>query len=162
VAKFAALFPWLRDLFPPSEARGFQPSEISEDVSLVHQVHQGTDFLDVALTVNVSSAAGVAQVFSPVVDDGFYHYVIACGMNHDDPTSRRASVGIDGTTIWPLVDTEGVQVIPSFHFLSVPRAFILPTHQRLQARVNTIAAGQVVTLRALYFKIPLGSPAPPS
>lgn len=160
MAKFSQLFPWLRTAFPPAEARGFQPSEVSEDVSLVHDVFQGTDFLDKALSVNVVGTAGSKNVDAPSVADGFYWYVIACGIFHDDPVARESLVVINGPSTWPLVSAG--RALPTNIFLPVPRAFILPTHENLRGNVPALAAGQKITIRALYFRISLGRTAVPS
>lgn len=161
MAKFSSLFPWLRTLYPPAEARGFQPSEISEDVSLVHQVHQGTDFLDKALNLNAIGTLGAVNADGPDVESGFYWYVIACGAFHDDTTDRELEVTIRGAAAtWPLAS--GTRIMPADVFVVVPRAFILPTFQRLRGAVPSITAGKRVVLRALYFKIALGLPPVPS
>jgi len=160
MAKFAQLFPWLRDLFPPSEARGFQPSEVSEDVSLVHQVHQGTDLLDKALSHNLTSVAGTAFIETPEVDTGFFWYVLACGVKTNDATARLLTISLAGTTTWPLASTRTAYANNQAH--AVPRAFIVPPFQKIRGEANAIGGGQSVILRVLYFKIALGLPAPPS
>jgi len=159
VAKFSGLFPWLRTLYPPAEARGFQPSEISEDVSLVHEVHVGTDFLGTALSQALSATAPILFIESDVVPVGFFRYVIAFSGLHNDPTARDITLSISGTSIWAA--ESALSWTRNVH-LATPRAFIVPTHQRLRVEVNALATAQTVSLRMLYFDIALGLPAVPS
>jgi len=161
MSKFSELLPWLRTLFPPAEARGFQPNEVSEDISLVHQVHQGTDFLDRALSELVVGAAGVDVINSLPVDAGFYHYVVACHLEHNDTTDRNATIAMAGTSEWGLA-ASGAGAISRNIFLPVSHAFILPTFQNIRGDVVSLAATFVARLNILYFRIPLGLPAPPT
>lgn len=161
MAKFSELFPWLRISFPPAEARGFQPSEVSEDVSLVHQVYQGTHILDRALSHNVNGTLGATSVLTPVVPVGKFWYVVACSALHNDAVARQLQISIIGTTAWGIASEPAVFL--TNQALTVPRAFIVPTHQGLRADVfPAITGGTRVTIRALFFEIDLGLPAIPS
>lgn len=165
MAKFSELLPWLRTLFPPAEARGFQPSEVSEDISLVHQVHQGTEILDNALVLNLSSAAGVTFIDGPTVPDQFYHYVIAAGGFHNDgATARELFLQISRSAPaanFPIATAREI-TFPSTQYIASPRSFIVPSDYFLRLSVPAIAVGSLVTLRAIYFEIPVGLPAVPS
>jgi len=160
MAKFASLFPWLRDLFPPSQGVGFQPTEVSEDVSLIHAVYQGTERLGAALSQSITGGGAVTSVQTPAVGSGFYWYVLACGCWHDDTTARNMWLSMQGTSSWALA--EAGRAMPINVQLPSPRAFIVPSHQTVQAEVDGLAAGKILRLRVLYFNIPLGQPAIPS
>lgn len=160
MAKFAKLFPWLREMFPPSQGVGFQPTEVSEDVSLVQQVLTGTEGLGTALAQTIIGGAGVVSAVTPAVGSGFFWYVLAAGAFHDDPVARDMWISIGGTSVWVL--GEGGRAMPTNVPVFAPRAFIVPSHQHVRAEVAAIAGGQKVRLRILYLQIPLGQPAVPS
>lgn len=163
MAKFSQLFPWLRDLYPPAEARGFQPSEVSEDVSLVHEVYRGTDFVTPPQSIAVSGGAGATFIDQPTVDEGFYHYVIACSAFHNDTvTDRDISIQLRTPVPVNIGIASSPRPTPANVFVVVPRSFILPTFQALRASVPAIGGAFTVTLRTFFFRIRLGSPAVPS
>jgi len=161
MAKFSQLLPWLRQLFPAASQPGLQPSEVSEDVSLVHEVYQGTDFLTEVIEEAVTSAAGVAFIVTRDVPAGFYWYVLACHLFTDDPTGRFGGIFISGATDHGIAG-EPTGAISAGEILSVPRSFIVPPNHRISASLNAITAGDTVSLHALLYEIRLGLPPPPS
>lgn len=155
-------FRWIEKLFPPAAAGPINPSVLSNDISLIHPILNGTEDLG-QLQGFVGVAAAAATLFdSAVVPDEKYWFVLACGVTQDDPIARELIIHMidQAGNSQPLAASD--RAIPTNHWLSVPRAFILAPTFKLQVLADAMAAGQRMRFRFAYKELDLGAPAPPS
>lgn len=150
-------------LFPPAEALPPQPGSVSDDISFVHQVLQGTERLEDVRNENVSAPAGILTVDGPTVPDTKYWYVFACSAQHDDGTARRLFISMihDGAIRVAIMDAANSGAVqPQNVPLAVPRAFLLPPRSNLRADVTVIGGANILNLRYIYLELDLGEPHP--
>lgn len=156
----ARRFRWLEILFPPAQADPPNPSVVSADISLVHQVLSGTERFDEAAIATFTSPAGVAFIDSVPVPAGKYHYVFACSAFHNDPVAREVGIFINLVNDFAIASSG--RAVPINRPITVPRAFTMPPRSKLRANVDAIAAGQSVSLRVLSLELAIGEPVPPT
>ncbi len=153
-------FRWIEQLFPPAASGPRNPSVISNDISLVHPILNGTESLD-EVKGFVGVAAAAATLFdSSIVPDGKYWFVLACGLTHDDPVARELIIHLIDKPGNSQALAASSRAIPKNHWLAVPRAFIMPPTFKLQAIADAMAAGQRMRFRFSYKELNIGAPHP--
>jgi len=149
---------WLQILFPPAEANPVNPSTVSEDIVLVHQVLSGSEKMDEADAQFVNGAAGVLVVNSTVVPAGKFWYVFATSMNHNDATARISMISIQrGGTIIGLALQTGLQLNNK---LPVVRAFILPAGWSIRWETTALGGAQIIQGSWAFLELDIGDTTP--
>lgn len=153
----------LREVFLPMDRQQLAPSEISDELIPVYPYPTGTLRFDDARASIVTGAAGVTSVDSIFVPTGFYWWVLAVAMHHNDPVSRTMELFL--RTAAP----QNFGLPHHFADVAVPTAvmssytgprLLLSEGMRLRAFVAALAAGQTVTIRVLFFEYRLAELSP--
>lgn len=164
MARFSQLLPWLRVIFPPADAAAqLNPSEVSEDISLVCSVYHGTELMRPG-SLNVVTATSVVGVefveLIPAVPQLLTAVHFLDG-GHNDATSRviffEISLGDFNTVI---VITPRIFAVTNER-LSPERTLILPPNTALVFRATAISVGNVVTAHAAFSRFEAGKPVQP-
>lgn len=150
----------LTTLYLPQEPRRVMPSELADEIVLVHPAQPfASSFNEIRLESTIGATGAVIAVgLLPGTDR--YFWVHSFSATHDDTTAREMQVGIrqdstgdEAAVVW----RNGVgaaQPLPS------PRSLLIPQGYRLYARTNAIGAGSAITLRAIYLDLLEGEIAP--
>lgn len=162
MGEFQKLLPWLRVLFPPSKATGFNPFEVSEDVSLTHLVFNGSDRLQEFFTFAGSAAAGVATITAGAAPADKFWFVFAASCFHNDPIARDMWLSLVPVGLNPSELAVSTRAVPTNVPLATPRPFIVPPRTQVRGSVVAIAAAQIISLRFQYLELDLGEPPPPA
>jgi len=152
---------WLELLFPPGQAAPPNPSEVSDDIVLVHQVLTGTERLTQFQEFNVTGGAGSNTATGPAVPADKWWYVFAAGVFHNDPLPVEMALHMrSDITALEVCVIAAERAVPTFARLGAPRPIILPPRCNLFGRTIGIAGAQQVTVRGIFIEMDLGEPAP--
>ena len=151
-------FRWLQLLFPPAEAKPINPSFVSDDVVLVHQLLSGTEEVNRLDFQFANGAAGVTLVNSPQVPEGKFWYVPYASFSHDDTTARTGIFSVQSSGIFPgfAIDSSMAQNIP----LVAPRPLLLRSGTSLRAQLITLLGTKRIQLSWAFLELDVGAPMP--
>ncbi len=143
----------LTDLFPPLEPISLSPTSISDELLQTFDLLPGTHRFRSVQQIDVTGLVGAVSVNSPTVPDGFYDYVIAWQMSHNDPVARRARIDLFGppATAVAVLNSQDATLANVFP-LSGNRPILLPPFFGLRAVVEAIAVGSTVRLLYMFVR----------
>jgi len=107
-----------------------------------------------------TSAAGVANIEDAVVQATGLRYYHAISAFHSDPVSRRMDIVIRDTTTGAVAAIAHEDSLATLDQLVVNRPIVIGETHVIRATVNTIAAGDQVTLRTYSGGRGLGAELP--
>lgn len=144
----------LQTIFIPAEPKPVMPSEVSDEIVLIHPavppmvaLKEGKFF-----HAAVTGAAGVATVDGPQVPTDRYWWVQTCDVRHDDGTARLISLEMVDTVPNIVVIFSEQTTRASNAPAPMARAFLLPNDTFLRGRLNAITAGNFVSIRFFYLE----------
>jgi len=155
-------FKWLEVLFPPAEAQPINPSTVSNDIALTHELLPGTERLDEVNYEFVNGAAGVLVINSSSPPAGKFYYCIACSLEHDDgATARVLMILIQRPTgsNWAGLMHEGLA--SAERPFPVGRPFILPPRHTVRWETTAILGTKRIQGHLLFLELNIGEPIPP-
>lgn len=154
-------FRWLQQLFPPAEARPINPSVVSDDIALTHEVLPGTELLSEIIFNFVNGAAGVLVVNTTVVPEGKFWYVPYAHIEHDDPTFRRGEIDVQKSgvfvSITTILETERIRTNSPY---AVLRPFIMPATTSIRGELDGLLGTARLQLVWAYLELDIGAPIP--
>lgn len=137
-------------VFIPQEPRRVMPSDIAEEIILVHTVQPPTASFPATNNANVVGAAAVIQVDSNQPAPSHYFWCHAISGEHNDPVARVIGISLrhvannsNVSLVEPASRTQGQQ-------LATTRSILVPRGWVIRVNANALAAGQVLTLRMMF------------
>jgi len=154
-------FNFLNEIFPPAGSLPPQPGSVSDEISLVHQVLNGTDRLEEWRFFSAAGAAGVKFVISGQSAADKYWSTFGLETFHDDPVALDGwfSLVPDGSS--PVAIQTSDRAIPTSIHFGCTRRIIIPPRTAVRVDFPALAAAQVIILRFQYLELVPGEPAPP-
>jgi len=162
VARFAQILPWLRRIFPPADAAGqLNPSEISEDVTLVHLIYTGTELLaqGVLEHANVFGTLGANSAVLIPRDAINTIVVFYATVTHNDPTAQFTFFELQVQNFpLQLPVTNPVSVAQNREHV-IGRVIIVPQNSELILRAESIGGAALLSGQAYFARMAPGRPA---
>lgn len=144
----------LQTIFSPAEPKPVMPSEVSDEIVLVHPAippmvgfKEGTFFFE-----DIVGVLGVNEVLGPLVPTDRYWWIQYLDYRHDDPTTRILRLLMRDTAGNELSVQTSNSVIATER-QTLTRPLILPNDTRLVAQSSAIAAGQRLQLRFFRYEL---------
>ena len=143
----------LQTIFLPAEPRPVMPTEISDEIVLVHPavppmvgLKEGKFFFSAT-----QGAVGVTEVVGPLVPTDRYWWVQLCDFFHDDPVDRSIVLQMRDTVPNTVAIVADPALKSAFQLSTLPRPFLLPNDTQFVASA-AVAAAQRISLRFFFLE----------
>lgn len=151
----------LRTIYLPQTPGRVMPSEISDEIVLVHPAQPWSSKLDEQKTETLQATGVVSTVEGSIPAEDHYFWVHAAHISHNDPVNRRLQFLIREPTTSVQVILHSVEDVAANLTTEMLRSFLIPAGWRLIGTAAGLAAGQVLTLRYTILDFLVGEIAPP-
>lgn len=128
------------------------PSEVAEEIVLTHPAQSPTSNFREFQTLDIIGVANVPVLNGPTVPAGFYHWVLASSLLHNQGNvTRIMEIGVrhadTGTFVSLNVVNNNDQSVP------ISRATVLPAGYSMRGEINTLGLGFRIDLRIHFLQL---------
>lgn len=156
----------LRKTFNIAGAEMAAPTELTDSVQLTYDVFGGSSATGTLLSLKeeqVAAAAGVRVAASSAVPAGFYRWVHAIFVFHNEAVNHTVSIVLSlsnalggGGAVMSNATVSNTQGLGA----TVPRNIVIPSGYFLRGEIDALGAGNVLTLVYEFLELPVGTPSP--
>jgi len=143
----------LNTIYTPAEPRRLMPSQISEEIVLVHPAQPFPSSLPDIKENLVTGAADVTTIFGSTPQADRYFWVHAAAVLHTDPTNRDMNLALEniisGITFRLVVTFQQ----PGNRPVLLARSIIVPPGYRIHGFVGALSPGENLDLRVLFLDL---------
>lgn len=145
----------LTTIYVPQEARPLMPTELSDEIVLVHPAQPFPASFHQLQRMNLISAVGVEEVLGPEPGPDRYFWVHAFDTQHNDTVAtHNLELRLRFVDTGEFVRLEQVSDVPTLIPIFGRRSILVPPGMQLTGiSTEVIAAGAQMRLRAYYLDL---------
>lgn len=129
------------------------PSEVAEEIVLTHPAQPPTSNFREFQTLDLIGVANVPVLNGPTVAAGFYHWVLASALLHNEGNVQRImEIGVRHADTGTFVSVNAV-IESNGQSVAIPRAVIIPAGFSMRGEINTLGLGFRIDLRIHFLQL---------